>query len=1151
MSATPLRARPLFRRLALLAAILFVLWLLICAVGGWWLPGKLQREAAAWGQAQGRELVLGKVSINPFRWTVTLEDIQLRDADHSPLFIAQRLYANLEPTDLLIGRYRLSELVLTQPDLALVRTEGGTWNWLRFIEQLKGPAPAKPEPKGELPDLLIDHLAIEQGRALAQDGKLPAWRLKPFDLTLDGLATRPQPGGYKFSATLDDGARIDWQGTLTLAPLAAQGEVGIKQLTLARLWTLTGGRIQLAEPKGSLDLSARYNFSDQGQLQLKLAPFSLSLNKLAVQGPTASSRVELAQLRLSGGSFDLATHSVRIGAVELNGGKLSATKGEDGKLDWLAALPQAEAPAKPEDKPGQPLLPAPWRLAVDKVALRDWVVGLHDASVLRPSDMALRLPSAGFAVQQDKQGLALTGLQAELADLSIGDGKGGVPLQLAVARLAPGEIRLDAHEAKPGKLSLQGLKVIASRGKDGQIDLVDLFKPRQPKDESPSRWKLTPPELVLADSELQWHDQVAGKPVALALRDLSGEATLAMPASLQARLQGRLGGERGPQGRIEAQLAVETVQGKVDGTLQFDKVPLQPLAPYAVAGTPLSLASGDLSSKLKFHVADGGWQVGGGAQVGRLTVLEPKRPEPLVAWQALDVDGLQVQGGKALAINVDKVRLASPQLRLRLDEQRNLNLTQLFAPQGKQTGAAKTAAVRPASAEPAPALPSGNEDAAVQADVNTVPIAPASKPAPWKGPKLTIRSVVVKSAALDFADRSLNPGFASQIHDLNGTVQGIASDPGRHTTVTLDGQVDRYGSVRIRGTVVPFAVSDDSVLVMAFKNIPINSLDPYSSNFAGWHLEDGRLNVDLRYALKARQVRGDNKVVIQSIKLGEEVDRPGVTKLPLRLAVALLEDSDGRIELDLPVSGRLDDPEFSYGHLVGQAIATVLKKVVTAPFRALASLLGSEGFEAVTFAPGQAAVAPPEREKLAKLGEMLAKRPRLVVTLAGSYDPKNDLHAMARVQIDAEILTLAGLKPEPDMPIGRPDFEDPATRAAIRSAYGKRVGTLALAAQLIKTKDDVARYKGWRDEMIAALEKTIDTPTLQALARQRAELARAQIVAAAPALAERLKLAEPVTAEAKGEGVPMQIKLDAHGAPEPAAPVTPAAEPPAAAATAQ
>jgi hypothetical protein len=304
------------------------------------------------------------------------------------------------------------------------------------------------------------------------------------------------------------------------------------------------------------------------------------------------------------------------------------------------------------------------------------------------------------------------------------------------------------------------------------------------------------------------------------------------------------------------------------------------------------------------------------------------------------------------------------------------------------------------------------------------------------------------------------------------------------------------------------------------------SISPYSVTFAGWRVDDGRLNLDLRYHVKNRELQGSNNVVIQSIKLGDEVVKPGATRLPLRLAVALLEDSDGRIELNLPVSGRLDDPQFSYGHLMWQAFTNVVEKVATAPFRALAHLFGHEGFDGVYFAAGQSSVSPPEQEKLAKLATLLQKRPTISVTLAGTVDRDSEAKALARARVDSAILTAAGQPPEAGLPLAIPDLDDDATRKAIRSVYGDRFGRMKLLGQVLGSGDAHARYQDLRRQLIEAEQGKLDDKAFSTLAAARAEAARREILRQDPTLAGRVKLAAPEGTHAEKDGVPLSIKLD-------------------------
>src|SRR5207253_587160 len=253
---------------------------------------------------------------------------------------------------------------------------------------------------------------------------------------------------------------------------------------------------------------------------------------------------------------------------------------------------------------------------------------------------------------------------------------------------------------------------------------------------------------------------------------------------------------------------------------------------------------------------------------------------------------------------------------------------------------------------------------------------------------------------MNFADLSLVLPFATRIHTLNGAVAGLGSDPNGRATVKLDGQVDEFGSVKVDGSMSARQPKVFTDIAVIFRNVPMSTLSPYSATFAGRRIEAGTMNFDLEYKVDRSELQGENKVVLERFKLGARVESAGAMKLPLDLAIAILTDSDGRINVAVPVRGNVDHPEFSYGHVLWQALVTVITKVATAPFRALGALFGGSGeerMEAVAFEPGRDVVPPPEREKLKRVGEVLGKRPQLKVTVHGGYDAKLDGAALALV----------------------------------------------------------------------------------------------------------------------------------------------------------
>jgi hypothetical protein len=260
--------------------------------------------------------------------------------------------------------------------------------------------------------------------------------------------------------------------------------------------------------------------------------------------------------------------------------------------------------------------------------------------------------------------------------------------------------------------------------------------------------------------------------------------------------------------------------------------------------------------------------------------------------------------------------------------------------------------------------------------------------------------------------------------------------------VELDGKVDDYGSARVRGSIQPFRATEFTDLKLTFRNLEMTNLTPYSGKFAGRRIDSGKLSVDLEYKINDRQLAGENKFVINKLKLGERVDSPDAMKLPLDLAIALLQDSNGVIDLDLPISGSLDDPQFSYGKIIWKAIVNVLTKLVTAPFRALGKLLGisSEKLESVDFDPGSSTLLPPEQEKLKLVTEALGKRPALTLTLVPGYDPEADRRALQELAMRRDAISVAGIKLAEGEAPGPVDVNNFKIQTWLEDRYAERAG---------------------------------------------------------------------------------------------------------------
>jgi hypothetical protein len=316
------------------------------------------------------------------------------------------------------------------------------------------------------------------------------------------------------------------------------------------------------------------------------------------------------------------------------------------------------------------------------------------------------------------------------------------------------------------------------------------------------------------------------------------------------------------------------------------------------------------------------------------------------------------------------------------------------------------------------------------ADATTASEKENADPFPYR-----IRRIAVQDGRLNFSDASLPSPFAADIHALEGTVSGVAADPAAKIHLAFEGGVQEYGSASITGSLKPFAPREASEVTMAFQNIEMTELTPYTAKFAGREVASGRLSLDLAYKVDNGRLQGDNRIVMDRLELGPRVESPTAMDLPLELAIALLKDAGGRVDIGLPVSGDLEDPDFSYGHLIWKAIANLFTKIVSAPFQALAGMFGTdhENLDTVAFSAGSSEIPPPEAEKLSFLARSLSERPSLQLKVTGTYHPELDALALREDALRRKILQETGILLPPGEKPGAPDFLDPAIQQAIVS----------------------------------------------------------------------------------------------------------------------
>ena len=345
-----------------------------------------------------------------------------------------------------------------------------------------------------------------------------------------------------------------------------------------------------------------------------------------------------------------------------------------------------------------------------------------------------------------------------------------------------------------------------------------------------------------------------------------------------------------------------------------------------------------------------------------------------------------------------------------------------------------------------------------------------------------IGDIALKRGTTHFQDASLLLPFATFADRLNGNISTLDTKNTKPSVLKLEGKVDKYGYAKIDGSILPFDLKDRANLKIIFKNIDMSSLSPYSGKFVGYAIKEGKLSMDLNYKIKKGLMEGANKINLDSLTLGDKIEIEDATNLPLGLAIAILKDSKGQIDIDLPISGDLNDPQFRYGSIVWKAFGNLIGSILTSPFKLLGSLLGieTENLKSIDFAAGEYALIDSEEEKMDQYRQILEKRTELKLIITPSFNETLDTKALQEQNITAQIEALIPKKTKEDDSYGK----------TIKKLYIQKYSDDAYSKLLKAYKADNLDVGTINDNLVAKLAEsiTITPEQLEALAFKRSDV---------------------------------------------------------------
>nr|WP_063573521.1 DUF748 domain-containing protein [Luteibacter rhizovicinus] len=551
-------------------------------------------------------------------------------------------------------------------------------------------------------------------------------------------------------------------------------------------------------------------------------------------------------------------------------------------------------------------------------------------------------------------------------------------------------VDLATREARVDELLLGGLALDVQRLVNGNVDLASVMPPSSSAAHpAGSDWHRSVAHLGLNDGKLSLRDaKTPGKRSAVTMTanafsvdGLSDD--LRKPLKLD--LKGALGdGSFAVVGTIKPEPLDADL--KIQGT-RIDVAPLQTLVTV-----PLNVRVGSgllsLDGQVRYSALKDTARIGyrGKATLGRVRVLDKVTNDDFLRWTSLSASNMVVALGDGVPrVAIGGLALDDFYARVIVNATGRLNVQDVVA----NPEAPGAVSVTQAQANPAPKT------------------APAAAPVPVpgaSGPDADIRigQITLTRGQLNYTDNFIKPNYTADVTQLTGKIGAFGTAGGAPPAeLTPQGQLDSNAPVDIEGTINPLAPVAFLDITAKAEGIQLTNLSPYSGKYAGYPIASGRLNVDVHYTLDQRKLAADNHIFIDQLTFGDRIEGPGISHLPVKLAVALLKDSQGRIDVHVPVSGSLDDPHFSVGGLVWRAIGNLIVKAVTSPFRLLASIGGGrEDLGYVEFAPGSDVLDAAAQDKLGQIVKVLGDKPSVSLDIIGRIDTSKDESGLRKVMVE-------------------------------------------------------------------------------------------------------------------------------------------------------
>ncbi|WP_019143198.1 DUF748 domain-containing protein [Noviherbaspirillum massiliense] len=1023
-----------------------------------------------------RRATLGRVEINPFTLVLTLRDFKLMEADGDTRFASfDTLTVNLSAASALHLAPVIKEVRLAGPYVHVVRRAAHSYNF----DDLTALASGKPS-SGRPARFSVSNIQLEQGRIDFDD--LPArasHAITGLSLGIPFISSLPAQADVFVEPLLRaqvDGATLLARGKARpfAEPREAVVELNLDSLDLAPFVDYLPAAPRFHVPSARLEARLQGSFRQpRNEAPSLILSGDLALKALQIKDLHGAPVLKLPELALSLANTDVTGGRVELTKAVATGLEADLRREPDGRLNLQHLLPASRETAA-QAEPASPL-----HVTLGELDIRGGMLHYTDSQPARPMRAGLEkldLTLRGLVLDTVKKTLVADEVVSDSASLFLRQDKRA---ERAEPGVQPAGAASPAPEhAKPAAGSnAYAMRVDRLRIENWTARVEDHNRPE-------------PAVAVIA-------------PLSLSLHGLSTASQTPAQMALKASVN--------RTGRVLLNGSVGLAPFRTDLALDLDGVDLLPLQPLIADRINLRFTGASLSGKGRLQLATGkDGELSGGfrgdASLNDLAAADPSNGRDFLRWKSLFFGGMEVRL-QPFAMAVDNMALRDFFARVIIDPSGRINLQNIVRSRSAGPNAA------PANAGRASGGNAQGRPASVQRQM----------------PPVSIRRLTFQGGRVRFSDNFIRPNYSASLMNFSGVVTGLSSDPSATANVNLRGEVNR-APLSIAGRVNPLRGDLFLDLNANVRGMELATLSAYADRYLGYGIEKGKLSFEVNYHVENRQLSATNRLILDQLTLNEASASNAATRLPVKLAVALLQDRNGVIDVNVPIEGSLDDPQFSIGGIILKVIGNAVVKAVSQPFALLGSVFGGGSggeMSSVSFEPGRAAITPATEAKLRSLASALANRPALKLDITGWAGGEADLEGLKRVAIERKVraLKLQDLR-------ARGQAAELASVSVNADEYPALLGRVYREEKFPKPRNLIGLQKRLPVEEMERLmmaHTEIDDSDLIGLANRRAQAVKDWLTNAGQVTGERIFILASRSGQSEskqGEGAAPQNRVD-------------------------